>query len=59
MSITGRYPNPGPRLLLEAGIAVVDGVGPEVMDRVADGAVVRLDQYTLYLVMRWSPRGRR
>jgi uncharacterized membrane-anchored protein len=49
VSITGRYPNLGPRLLLEAGIAVVDGVGPEVMDRVADGAVVRLDQDTLYL----------
>ena len=49
VSITGRYPNLGPRLLLEAGIAVVDGVGPEVMNRVADGAVVRLDQDTLYL----------
>jgi uncharacterized membrane-anchored protein len=49
VSITGRYPNLGPRRLLEAGIAVVDGVGPEVMDRVADGAVVRLDRDTLYL----------
>jgi uncharacterized membrane-anchored protein len=49
VSITGRYPNLGPRRLLEAGIAVVDEVGPEVMDRVADGAVVRLDQDTLYL----------
>jgi uncharacterized membrane-anchored protein len=49
VTVTGRYPNLGPRLLLEAGIAVVDGVGPEVMDRVADGAVVRLDQDTVYL----------
>ena len=48
-SITGRYPNLGPKLLLEAGIPVVDGVGPEVMINVADGAVVRLDQDTLYL----------
>src|ERR1700751_4205494 len=46
---TGRYPNLGPKLLLEAGIPVVDGVGPEVMINVADGAVVRLDRDTLHL----------
>jgi uncharacterized membrane-anchored protein len=49
MSITGRYPNLGPQLLLDAGIPVIDGVGPDVMVRVADGAVVRLDEETLYL----------
>src|ERR1700692_3022007 len=27
-SITGRYPNLGPRLLLEAGLPVIDGDGP-------------------------------
>src|SRR5580658_5593381 len=36
-SVTGRYPNLGPRLLLEAGIPVVDDVGKEVLARVADG----------------------
>src|SRR6516225_10404789 len=46
MSITGRYPNLGPKLLLEAGIPVVDGVGQDVLVRVSDGAVVRLDQET-------------
>jgi uncharacterized membrane-anchored protein len=30
-SITGRYPNLGPRLLLEAGIPLVDDVGREVL----------------------------
>src|ERR1700761_1977435 len=49
MSITGRYPNLGPQLLLDAGIPVIDGVGPDVMARVADGTVVRLDAETLYL----------
>ena len=49
ISITGRYPNLGPKLLLEAGIPVVDGVGPDVLTRVTDGAVVRLDTETLYL----------
>lgn len=48
VSITGRYPNLGPRLLLDAGIPVVDGV-TDVLVKVADGAVVRLDQGTLYL----------
>jgi len=49
VSITGRYPNLGPQLLLDAGIPVVDGAGPDVLVRVADGAVVRLDTETLYL----------
>jgi uncharacterized membrane-anchored protein len=49
VSITGRYPNLGPQLLLDAGIPVVDGAGQEVMVKVTDGAVVRLDQETLYL----------
>jgi uncharacterized membrane-anchored protein len=49
MSITGRYPNLGPQLLLDAGIPVIDGAGPDVMARVADGTTVRLDQETLYI----------
>jgi uncharacterized membrane-anchored protein len=47
-SVTGRYPNLGPRLLLEAGIPLVDDAGREVMTRVADGDAVRLDSGTLY-----------
>ena len=49
VSITGRYPNLGPKLLLEAGIPVVDGVGPDVLVKVADGTAVRLDGETLYV----------
>src|SRR6266581_7405551 len=49
VSITGRYPNLGPKLLIAAGIPVVDGVGQDVLVRVTDGAVVRLDEETLYL----------
>jgi uncharacterized membrane-anchored protein len=47
-SVTGRYPNLGPGLLLEAGIPLVDDVGKEVLSRVADGAAVRLDKDVLY-----------
>ena len=49
VSITGRYPNLGPQLLLDAGIPVVDDVGQDVMVKVTDGAMVRLDDETLYL----------
>ncbi len=35
--ISGRYPNGGPARLAEAGIVMVDDVGPEVMDRISNG----------------------
>src|SRR5262252_6010652 len=48
-SITGRYPNLGPKLLLDAGIPLVDDMGRDVLTRVAEGAIVRLDGENLYL----------
>jgi uncharacterized membrane-anchored protein len=42
-SISGRYPNVGPLLLAAAGIALVDGAGPAVMEAIGEGAVVRLE----------------
>src|SRR2546430_8697736 len=47
-SISGRYPNLGPQLLVEAGIPLVDEVGPDIFTKVAEGGVVRLDGETLY-----------
>jgi uncharacterized membrane-anchored protein len=47
-SISGRYPNLGPQLLVEAGIPLVDDMGPDVFERVSDGQQVRLDGGTLY-----------
>ncbi len=47
-SITGRYPNLGPQLLVEGGIPLIDDVGPDVFDKVAEGRLVRLDGDTLY-----------
>lgn len=47
-SITGRYPNLGPQLLVEAGVPLIDDVGPDVFDKLTDGRVVRLDGDTLY-----------
>jgi uncharacterized membrane-anchored protein len=48
-SISGRYPNHGPQMLIEAGIPLVDGVGADVFDRIAEGTAVRLDGETLYV----------
>ena len=47
-SISGRYPNLGPQLLVEAGIPLIDDAGPEVFDRIKEGQRVRLDGDTLY-----------
>jgi uncharacterized membrane-anchored protein len=49
LSISGRYPNLGPRLIVEAGIPLVDNVGPDVFGKLAEGDVARLDGETLYL----------
>ena len=47
-SMTGRYPNLGPQLLVEAGIPLIDDVGTEVFEKVRDGHRVRLDGDALY-----------
>ncbi|CAM3646169.1 putative cytokinetic ring protein SteA [Nocardiopsis rhodophaea] len=47
-SISGRYPNLGPSLIVEAGIPLVDDVDPEIFSRVHDGEELRLDAGTLY-----------
>jgi uncharacterized membrane-anchored protein len=58
-SISGRYPNLGPQLLIEAGIPLVDDVGPEVFDQLSEGQQVRLDTETLYLADAVVAKGTR
>ncbi|MBI3688277.1 MAG: hypothetical protein HY241_13260 [Actinobacteria bacterium] len=48
-SVSGRYPNLGPEVLVAAGIPLVDRVGQEIFAAVRDGATIRLDGDTLYL----------
>jgi uncharacterized membrane-anchored protein len=57
-SISGRYPNRGPQLLIEAGIPLIDDVGPEVFDRVTEGQSVRLEGDTLYAGEQVVAKGR-
>jgi len=42
-SISGRYPNQGPIVLLRGGVSLVDGVGPELLDALRDGDGVRVE----------------
>lgn len=48
-SISGRYPNLGPEVIVAAGITLVDAVGQEIFDRVRDGQRVRVDGANVYL----------
>ena len=41
--ISGRYPNPGPGLLAEAGIPMIEGVGDDLLDRLRDGEVIEVE----------------
>ncbi|HZQ88279.1 MAG TPA: putative cytokinetic ring protein SteA [Acidimicrobiales bacterium] len=42
-SISGRYPNVGPLLLAAAGIPLVDNAGPELLETIREGQLVRVD----------------
>jgi uncharacterized membrane-anchored protein len=42
-SISGRYPNLGPEILINAGIPLLDDVGREVFAQLKEGAQVRLE----------------
>jgi uncharacterized membrane-anchored protein len=46
-SISGRYPNLGPELLIEAGIPLVDDLGEDMFQHVREGDRVALDGNTV------------
>lgn len=41
-SLTGRYPNYGPKLLIEKGVRILDQVPDEIFDQLRDGEYVRI-----------------
>jgi uncharacterized membrane-anchored protein len=57
-SITGRYPNPGPKILLEAGVPLVDELGPELMELSEGSAVEIAGDEVLVLPAGRTLRGR-
>jgi uncharacterized membrane-anchored protein len=48
-SISGRYPNQGPSVLLDAGVVLVDQVDSDAFSQLSDGDVVRVDGDSVYL----------
>jgi uncharacterized membrane-anchored protein len=57
-SLSGRYPNHGPQLLIDAGIPLVDDAGPDLFTRIREGMIVRLDGETLYAGQEAIAKGR-
>ncbi|RVX42284.1 putative membrane-anchored protein [Nonomuraea polychroma] len=47
--ISGRYPNLGPQILLDAGVPFIDNANTELFERVKDGDVVRICDGVVYL----------
>lgn len=43
-SISGRYPNLGPEIIMTAGIPLLDSAGPEVMVGLTEGSTARLHE---------------
>jgi uncharacterized membrane-anchored protein len=48
-SISGRYPNLGPEVIVAAGIPLVDNVGAEIFGAVKEGTKIRVDGDTIYV----------
>ena len=56
-SISGRYPNLGPEVLVANGITLIDDTGPEIFKKVKDGAKIRLHDGGVYSGDRRLVRG--
>src|SRR4051812_27231476 len=48
-SISGRYPNLGPEVLVQAGIPLVDDLGEVVFEKIREGALITIDDDTVLL----------
>jgi uncharacterized membrane-anchored protein len=47
-SISGRYPNLGPLIVVEHGIPLIDGVGGILLSKVKEGEPIRIDDDRVY-----------
>lgn len=48
-SITGRYPNPGPGIILDANIPIIDDVGEQIMSYAEGSRVTITDNGEIYI----------
>jgi uncharacterized membrane-anchored protein len=58
-SSTGRYPNPGPLLLVQAGVRLVDVPGQDLFDELRDGEEIEVDGGDIRVDGSTLVRGRR
>lgn len=56
--LSGRYPAQGPQVLADAGIALVDRVGPDGLAAVRDGARVRVHEGAVWVADQQLASGR-
>lgn len=56
-SISGRFPNMGPEVLLAAGIPLIDGVPREQLRRIKDGTKIRLHDGIVFCGQKELGRG--
>ncbi len=56
-SVSGRYPNMGPEVLVTNGVTLIDETGPEVFKKIKDGAKIRLHEGGVYSGDRRLIRG--
>jgi uncharacterized membrane-anchored protein len=56
-SVSGRYPNLGPEVLVANGVTLIDETGPDVFKKIKDGAKVRLHNGGVYAGDRRLIRG--
>jgi uncharacterized membrane-anchored protein len=56
-SISGRFPNLGPEMLIGAGVTLIDGVGSEALRTIKEGMRLRLHDGAIYTGERELARG--
>jgi uncharacterized membrane-anchored protein len=47
--ISGRYPNLGPQIIVDAGVPFIDNATTELFERIKDGDLVRVHEGVIYL----------
>src|SRR5262249_32997652 len=57
-SLSGRFPNPGPLLLVRGGVTLIDAPGAELFDEVADGEPLTVRGSSVFRNGTCLPRGR-
>ncbi len=56
-SVSGRYPNLGPEVLVNNGVTLIDETGPDIFKKVKDGSKIRLHEGGVYSGDRRLVRG--